>query len=80
MVTDTIDWTGCPIMEQNPKKMGGRPTVRDWRMPADQVVENHDRGATEQDIAEWYELPVEDVHAILAYAEKARRRSAHPVR
>lgn len=23
-----IDWTECPIVQRNPKKMGGRPTVR----------------------------------------------------
>jgi len=57
-----IDWSGCPIVQRNPKKMGGVPTVRAWRMPADSVVENHDYGATDQEIAEWYELPLEDVH------------------
>ncbi len=74
-----IDWSDCPIVETDPEKMGGRPTVRSWRMPADQVVENHDYGATEREIAEWYELPLEDVQAILTYAEKARQ-FAHFVR
>lgn len=74
-----IGWSDCPIVEHNPKKMGGVPTVRAWRMSADSVVENHDYGATDQEIAEWYELPLADVRTILAYAEQYRL-SAHPVR
>ncbi len=74
-----IDWSGCSIVERNPKKLGGVPTVRAWRMPADSVVENHDYGASDQEISEWYGLPLEDVRTILAYAEQYRH-SAHPVR
>jgi uncharacterized protein (DUF433 family) len=59
-------------VEVNPRKMSGRPTVRDWRMPADQVVEEHDVGSTEEEIAEWYRLPLEDVRTILAYAARMR--------
>jgi len=53
-----IDWSGCPIVQRNPRKLGGVPTVRAWRMPADSVVENHDYGASDQEIAEWYNLPL----------------------
>jgi uncharacterized protein (DUF433 family) len=74
-----IDWSDCPIVERNPKRLGGVPTVRTWRISADSVVENFDYGATDQEIAEWYELPIEDVRTILAYAEQYRH-SAHPVR
>ena len=73
-----IDWSDCSIVERNPKKMSGVPTVRAWRMSADSVVENHDYGATDLEIAEWYELPIEDVRAVLAYAQQYRQ-IAYPV-
>jgi uncharacterized protein (DUF433 family) len=67
-----IDWSGCPIVQRNPKKLGGVPTVRDYRVPADTVVENHDDDLPDDEIAYQYSLPIEDVRAILAYAEQAR--------
>jgi hypothetical protein len=27
-----IDWSGCPIVQRNPKKLDGVPTVRDYRV------------------------------------------------
>jgi uncharacterized protein (DUF433 family) len=74
MATD-IDWSGCPIVQRNPKKLGGVPTVRAWRVPADTVVENHDYGLPDDDIAYQYSLPIEDVRTILAYAERSRQSS-----
>ena len=67
-----IDWSGCPIVERDPEKMGGVPTVRAWRIAADAIVENYDYDASDEEIAEWYELPIEDIRKILAYAEQAR--------
>jgi len=76
-----IDWSDCPIVETNPLKMGGVPTLRAWRLSADSIVENHDDGATPQEIAEWFQVPVADVETLLAYAESARARAhAHSVR
>ena len=72
-----IDWSGCPIVQRNPKKLGGVPTVRDFRVSADTVVENHDDGLSENEIAFQFSLPLEDIRAILAYAEQARRSHAH---
>lgn len=67
-----IDWSNCPIVERNPNKMGGVPTLRAWRLSADSIVENHDYGASAQEIAEMFEVPLEDVEALLAYAERVR--------
>ena len=74
-----IDWSGCPIVQTNPKKMGGVPTLRAWRLAADSIVENHDDGVSEQEIAEMFEVPIADVRVILAYADQARR-IAHTAR
>ena len=72
-----IDWTGCQIVQRNPKKLGGVPTVRDFRVPADAVVENHDDGLPDDEIAYQFSLPLEDIRAVLAYAERARQADAH---
>ena len=73
-----IDWSGCPIVERDPEKMGGVPTVRAWRLAADSIVENYEEGISEEEIADMFDVPIEDVRTILAYAEQARS-SAHPV-
>lgn len=70
-----IDWSDCPIVERNPRKMGGVPTLRAWRLSADSIVENHDDGVSAQEIAEMFEVPLADVESILAYAEQARNHS-----
>ncbi len=70
MVHDAIDWSGCPITERNPLKMGGVSTVRGWRLSADSIVENYDGGSSPEEIAENFDVSVEDVRIILAYAEQ----------
>ncbi len=72
-----IDWSGCPIVETDPEKMGGVPTVRAFRVSADTVIDNHDDGLSDDEIAYQFTLPIQDVRAILAYAERARS-IAHP--
>ncbi len=75
-----IDWSDCSIVERNPRKLGGVPTVRSYRVPADAVVENHDDGLPDDEIAYQFSLPIEDVRAILAYAEQARQAHARLLR
>jgi uncharacterized protein (DUF433 family) len=61
--------------------MGGVPTLRAWRLSADSIVDNHDYGATAQEISEWFAVPVADVETLLAYSEAVRDRAhAHSVR
>ena len=67
-----IDWSHCTIVKQNPAKLGGVPTVRDYRVSADAIIENHDDQLADEEIAFQFSLPVEDVRAIVAYVEKAR--------
>ena len=73
-----IDWSNCPIVQRDPEKLGGVPTVRAYRMSADQVVENWEAGVEAEEIVELFGLPLNDVNTILAYAARAER-VAHPV-
>jgi uncharacterized protein (DUF433 family) len=69
-----VDWSGCPIVEVVPGKVSGVPIIRGSRVPADQVVENHDAGESPENIAYNFDLDPEDIRVVLAYA--ARRQAA----
>lgn len=71
-----IDWDACPIVQRDPEKQGGRPTVRASRMPADTVVDNYDSGLRDDEIAYQFGVPIEDVRTLLAYAERFRQTHA----
>lgn len=73
-----IDWSECPIVQTDPEKLGGVPTVRAWRVSADSVVENFNSGLSAEEIAYQFTLPVSDVQAILSYADQ--HRLAHSAR
>jgi uncharacterized protein (DUF433 family) len=74
-----IDWFDCPIVESDPKKMGGVPTLRAWRLSADSIVENHDDGISAEEIADMFGVPLADVEMLIAYASRARHADAHLV-
>ena len=67
-----MDWSGCDIIEVVPGKVSGLPVIRGSRVPADQVLENHDAGESVEDIAYNFDLKPDDIRAVLAYA--ARRQ------
>ena len=63
-----IDWAACPEVETVPGKVSGVPILKHSRMPADGIVENYRSGLRPDEIAEVFELPVEEVRRLLAYA------------
>jgi uncharacterized protein (DUF433 family) len=67
-----MDWSGCDIIEVVSGKVSGLPVIRGTRVPADQVLENHDAGESVEDIAYNFDLKPDDIRAVLAYA--ARRQ------
>ena len=73
-----IDWSQCPLVEVNPKVQSGVPVLRGTRMPVLAIVDNFDYGVSVAEISEQFEVPQDDVQAILTYA--ASHRVANPVR
>jgi len=73
-----IEWEKCPLVEINPLIHHGRPVLRGTRMPADDIVDNYEAGVEAQEIAQLFELPLEQVLQVIAHAAKAR--DASPVR
>jgi uncharacterized protein (DUF433 family) len=74
-----MDWSECTLVEVKPDVQHGRPVLRGTRMPADDIVENWEAGVDESAIAEDFRLPIEQVHAILAYAS-GHQSAPHPIR
>jgi uncharacterized protein (DUF433 family) len=72
MTTTGIDWSGCPIIQYDPEKLGGAPTIRAWRVTPDTIVENSDDGMTIEELREQFEIPIDDIRVILKYAVEAR--------
>jgi uncharacterized protein (DUF433 family) len=63
-----MDWSKCALVETIPGKVGGRPVVKGSRVPADTVAESAELGETPEEIAYSYDLDLEDVRDVLAYA------------
>lgn len=72
-----MNWSGCPLVEANPTVQGGRPVLKGTRMPADDLVANWEAGLDESEIAANFQLPVDQVKAILAYAAE-HEGAPHP--
>ena len=72
-----MDWSGCEMVEVVPGKVSGLPVMRGSRVPADQVLENHDAGESVEDISYNFDLNPDDVRAVLVYAA-GRQLTSHP--
>ena len=73
-----MDWSQCPLVEINPKIQSGAPVLRGTRMPVDAILDNFDYGVTVPEISQLFEVPQEQVRAVICYAES--HRVAGPVR
>ena len=72
-----IDWSECSLVEVKAGVQSGAPVLRGTRMPVDAIVDNFDYGVSAVEIAEQFEIPAEQVEAILTYAKS--HRIAHSV-
>jgi uncharacterized protein (DUF433 family) len=63
-----MDWSGCELVEVVPGKVSGLPVIRGSRVPADQILENHDAVESVEDIAYNFDLKPDDIRFVLTYA------------
>jgi len=47
-----VDWTGCPLVEVNPRKVSGVPILKGTRVQADAIVENYEDGSPIEEISD----------------------------
>lgn len=69
-----VDWSECSLVEVDARRVGGRPVIKGTRMPADDIVANHEYGVSIEGIAEQFRIAPVIVRELLSYAERL-----HPV-
>lgn len=70
MSTDnTIDWSECGLVEVRPGVQSGAPVLRGTRLPVSAILDNAAYGVSVAEIAEQFEIPPDQVAAILTYAK-----------
>ena len=59
-----------------PDRVSGAWVFRDTRLPVSVVFENLEAGATVDEIAEWFDVPVDLVRQVIDFAARSLRVSA----
>ena len=65
-----VDWSECTLVEVDPNRVGGRPVIKGTRMPAGDIVANHEYGVSIDEIAEQFRIAPAIVQALVSYAER----------
>ena len=78
MTKQAIDWSGCELVEVVPGKVSGAPILKDTRLPAQTIVDNHDYGMTPAEIVEQFGVTEDQVLQVLEYARSRSRRAVRP--
>ena len=70
-----IDWTDCPLVEVNPRKVSGAPILKGTRVQADAIVENYEDGSPVEEISENFAIPEAAIRELLQFAAEQQKRS-----
>ncbi len=57
-------------MEMDPHIHSGAPVLRGTRLPVSAIIGNFEYGASIPEISEWFDVPRDQVRAILSYFEE----------
>ncbi len=63
-----MDWSGCDLVEVNPRKVSGVPILKGTRVQADAIVENFEGGSAVEEIAENFALSEAKIRELLEFA------------
>ena len=66
-----LEWSQCPAVESVPGRVSGAWVFKDTRMPVSVVFENLEAGATIEEIAQWFDLTVEQIREVLDFAARS---------
>jgi uncharacterized protein (DUF433 family) len=70
-----MDWKDCPLIEEVPGKMGGRPVIKGTRIEPETVLMDAEDGRTpEQTHEDFPTLSLDTIRAIRAYAAKRKQQ------
>jgi uncharacterized protein (DUF433 family) len=72
-----IDWSSCPAVERNSKRVSGAWVFRGSRVPVSALFENLEDGASVSEFTEWFPgVTLEQVRAVLEHAARSALASA----
>jgi uncharacterized protein (DUF433 family) len=64
-----MDWLECSEVDVVPGKQGGVPLIKGTRIPAQQIIEEHDLGSPVEEIAENYpSITRGQINTLIAFA------------
>jgi uncharacterized protein (DUF433 family) len=63
------DWFGCNLVETKQGVQSGAPVLRGACMPVRAILANFDYGVSIDETAEQFDLPADQIQAIVAYAQ-----------
>jgi len=66
--TTAVDWTGCSEVEQASQEVYGLPVLKGSSVQANAIAEGHRDGMTAEELADWFDVPKEQVQAVLDFA------------
>ena len=66
-----IDWSDCPAVEQDPRRVSGAWVFRGTRVPVAALFQNLEDGASIQDFVQWFPgVSLEQARAVLDHAAR----------
>ena len=72
-----MNWTTCPAVERNPRKISGDWAFKGTRVPVYALFENIESGSTVKEFLEWYpEVKAWQVVAVLKHETESLKASA----
>jgi uncharacterized protein (DUF433 family) len=73
------DWSGCPIVQYDPKKMSGAPNVGGQRITPDAFVDNYNDGLSVSELQEQFPgVSEQNIRIVLHYAAQRGFLVARP--
>jgi len=73
-----VDWSQCPAVESDPQRVHGAWVLRNTRLPISIVFECLARGASIEDIIEWYGgVTHEQIEQVISFVADSLQEPAH---
>jgi uncharacterized protein (DUF433 family) len=73
-----VDWSQCPAVESDPRKVHGAWVLRDSRLPISIVFECLAKGASIDEIVEWYGGVTHDqIEQVIGFVADSLHEPAH---
>jgi uncharacterized protein (DUF433 family) len=76
-----VDWSKCPVVESDPQRVHGAWVFRNTRLPIPIVFECLAKGATIENIVEWYGgVAREQIEQVINFVADSMQEPVHAKR